>query len=414
MALPCCGGASGSMMRFLAFWILLFGLAEIASAQDHGAGALRDALDKAWARSPQARAAEAREAEVKARLEAAGSLLPAPPSVSLAYLSDQLTDKLGKREWGAEIEFPVWLPGQKRARLDLADHEQSDWSAALAALRLALAGELRERVWAAALAESELKLARARLTTAEALEDDVARRLRAGDLARTDLLLAQNETLAAGGAAYEAESRLADALQAYHALTGDEKPPARPEEALGEGPELDRHPTVEAARNAVVLSRARLKLAAESRRDSPEITLGALRERDAFDEAYRDTLGIKLKIPLATEARNQPLIAAAQTELIQAEAEYAQVRLRIQSEIRLKRRAHDAAAAQLELAQRKQVVAAENLRLLQRAFDLGELDLPALLRAKALAYEADLALLQQTVALARARAALNQALGVLP
>ncbi|HSD59364.1 MAG TPA: TolC family protein [Burkholderiales bacterium] len=386
----------------------------LASAHAGGADNLKEALDQAWARSPQAQAAEAREAELNARLEAAGSLLPAPPAVSLGYRSDQLNDKLGKREWGAEIEFPLWLPGEQRARLDAADREQSDWSAGLIALRLTLAGELRERVWAAALAENELRLARARLATAESLESDVARRMKAGDLARTDLLLAQNEALAAGAAVSEAEIRLAETLQAYHALTGEEKPPAQTEESPGEAPDLDRHPALEAARHAIALAQAKLKLAAESRRDAPEITLGALRERDFVDESYHDTIGIKLKIPFATDARNQPIITAAQTELVQAQAEYRQARLRIESEIRQKRPAFDAATAQLELARRKQAVAAENLRLLQKAFDLGELDLPALLRAKALAYEGDLALVQKTIAVGRARAALNQALGVLP
>lgn len=403
-------------MRSLSFWILLLGLARAAAAEPvpPSAGGLREALDRAWARNPQAQAAEAREGELKARREAADSLLSAPPAVSVGYRSDQLNDKQGKREWGAEIEFPVWLPGERQARLDAADRERSGWSASLDALRLALAGELRERVWAAALAESELRLARARLATAEALEGDVARRLRAGDLARTDLLLAQNESLAAGAAALDAETRLAETLQAYRALTGDEKPPADPGEPPAGAPDLDRHPTLEAARNAVALAQARFKVALESRRDPPEITLGAVRERDSSDEPYHNSIGIKLKIPFATDARNQPVITAAQTELVQAQAEYLQARLRVESEMRQRRQALDAASAQLELARRRQAAAAENLRLQQKAFDLGELDLPALLRAKGLAYDGELALAQQAIAVARARAALNQALGVLP
>lgn len=396
-------------MRFLACWMLA-----LASAHAGGADNLKEALDQAWARSPQAQAAEAREAELNARLEAAGSLLPAPPALSLGYRSDQLNDKLGKREWGAEIEFPLWLPGEQGARLDAANRERSGWSASLAALRLTLAGELRERVWAAALAESDLRLARARLATAESLESDVARRLRAGDLARIDLLLAQNESLAAGAAVLDAEIRLAEALQAYRALTGDEKQPAQAQEPAGEAPDLDFHPTLEAARNTVALAQARLKVAVESRRDPPEITLGAVRERDFSDEPYHSSIGIKLKVPFATDARNQPVITAAQTELVQAQAEYRQARLRIESEIPQKRQALDGAAAQLELAQRKQAASAENLRLQQKAFDLGELDLPALLRARSLAYDGELSLAHQTIAVARARAALNQALGVLP
>lgn len=378
------------------------------------ADGLRDALDKAWARNPQAHVLSAREAEVKARQGAAASLLPAPPALSVSHESERWNDDLGKREWEVEIGLPFWLPGERQARQNLAAAEQSRWQAEISTLRLTLAGELRERIWAAAQAESELALARRRLETAQVLERDVARRVAAGDLARTDLLLAQNDTLAAQASVLEAEVRLARALQDFSTLTGDERLPSEQEEVLRDTAALDLHPQLEAARQAIALARAKLQVAREARRDSPQLSIGTTRERDSFGEPYRDRIGFKFKLPFATEARNQPVLTAAQTELTQAEAEYRQARARLEGEIRQVRQAYQSSLMQLDLARRKQALAAENLALLQKAFDLGELDLPGLMRVKALAFETEFGLFQQVIAVARSRALLNQALGVLP
>lgn len=378
------------------------------------ADSLRDALDKAWARNPQAQALSAREAEIRAGRDAAASLLPAPPALGISHESERWNNDLGKREWGAEIELPLWLPGERQARQKLADAEQSGWQAEISTLRLTLAGEVRESIWTVAQVESELVLARRRLETAQALERDVARRVTAGDLARTDLLLAQNDTLAAQASVLETEVKLSHALQDFSTLTGDERLPSEREEVLRDTVALEAHPQLESARQAIALAQAKLQVARAARRDSPQLSLGTTRERDSFGDPYRERIGFKFKLPFATEARNQPLLTAAQTELTQAEAEYRQARVRLEGEIRQARQTYQSSLLQLDLARRKQALAAENLALLQKAFDLGELDLASLMRIKALAFEAELGLTQQLTATARSRARLNQALGVLP
>jgi cobalt-zinc-cadmium efflux system outer membrane protein len=56
----------------------------------------------------------------------------------------------------------------------------------------------------------------------------------------------------------------------------------------------------------------------------------------------------------------------------------------------------------------------ERAALLQRSFSAGETPLPDLLRARALAARADAAVARQQIALGRAHARLQQALGELP
>ena len=71
-------------------------------------------------------------------------------------------------------------------------------------------------------------------------------------------------------------------------------------------------------------------------------------------------------------------------------------------------------AEALAVAERRHTLAHEALDLVHRAFDLGESDLTALLQSEARAREASVALELRRLEQGRARARLNQALGVVP
>jgi cobalt-zinc-cadmium efflux system outer membrane protein len=400
----------------LSLCIICLALAQSAMAADSPPAApdLHSALERAWHANPQAQALEARRNEVMARRGAAAALLPAAPAASASYRSDQLSRNAGQREFEAELGLPLWLPHEQAARLGLADAEQAELDAASGALRLAIAGELRDAVWAAALAENELQLGRERLQAAMALEKDVARRVDAGYLATTDLLVAQGETLAARGALLDREAQLAQARRSYALLSGGADLPEAGPEAPREVPSLENHPTLRAARTAIALATARVRLATKSRRESPELALFTRSERATSADPYSNSIGVKVRLPLSGTAYSQPAVAAAQTELTQAESEYRLLQQRVAASMSRAQQDLDNALQHVELAQQQQTYAAENIKLLQKAFDLGELDLPALMRARAASQQADLALAQRKIALARARAHLNQAQGILP
>ncbi len=380
------------------------------------ADSLKDALTRAWARAPAVAAQRARESEVGAKAEAASSVFAAAPALTLNARSDRLLKRDGAAEYEAEIGLPLRLSGEKAARQAVFASERSELGANALVLRLNLAGELRETAWAAKLALNELELTKQRGETAKTLEQDVARRTKAGELARTDLNLAKSETLAAQSALLAAQTRVAQALKAYAALTGSEQLPEVIAEASAPAsvPSLDQHPLLEAQRQLVASARARYALATILRRDAPELAFSARRERGGFDEPYANTIGVKLRFPLATQSRNAPLIAAANTELATAEADYTRERVRIELEIDRARRNYDAAAAILANVRVQHALAAENLKLFGKAFGLGALDLPGLLRARAAAFEAELAHTRQQIEVEHARAGLHQAQGVLP
>lgn len=374
------------------------------------ASTLAGQLEAAWQMAPEARALDARADELKARGVAVDSLLAAPPAVAVSYRGDQFTGNAGQRDIEAELGLPLWLPGQRAAHRSALDAEGLALAAQRAALRLRLAGELREKNAALRRADLELALAETRLAEARALEADVERRLRAGDLARTDFLAARMETLTAQRDMTARQTARDAARAALRVLSGSEQ--AAQAETLAEAPAA--HPDLAARNAALTHARERLRASQQNRREAPELALFGRRERGSASADYDTSLGMRIRLPFATEARNAPLRAQAQGEVTVAQAEQEQAQRWLEADIRQSDAALQSARRMQETATQRFEAASENHRHIRRAFDYGERDLAALLRAKgqmdAARLEAALAALDTEIAISR----LNQARGVLP
>lgn len=394
-------------MRYFWFLGLFFSLST------HAAN-LHDALEKAWLRNPQGQMLVAAQDEIQARRDATDSLTPSAPILSVSHRSDQLSANLGQREWEAKLGLPLWQPGERSARRQFVDVGATENGASAAALRLTLAGELREALWECYLAQSEMDLAQERLKTAQVLEQSIQRRVKAGDLAKVDLNLARHETLAAQATLLEREARTAQARQNWQALTGDEQLPKDDEETVAPAAPPHAHPRLEAARQGIALALAKINLAGKTPRDNPELGIFVRVERGIADATYSDSVGVSLSLPLATEARNRPIIAAANVALIQAESEYRLAQSRLDLDIVRARQNLATAVSQLDLAAAQRDLARENLKWLQKAFVLGETGLSNLLKTRATFHESELNYAQRRIGIAQAKARLNQVQGVLP
>ena len=396
-------------------WILLSGLAAVVLTSGSAySQSLRDALEGAWSRQPAARATGAREDELAAKRGAATALFPEPPSVNFGYRTDQPNQNYGARELEGIMSLPVWTPGTRDAAQALAAAESEQFDAGLRAQRWRLAGEVRETYWQARLAATELELALRKVDEAVALAADVERRLKAGDLARTDLNQARVAEQLARAALAETRARTYRAAQAFAVLTGLKSLPAVTEAVAAPVPELDAHPQLIAAGRTVAAARAKLGQATVATRDPPEIELGLRRERGAFGEPYANSVMVGIKLPFGTDARNRPRITAANAELIETDAALMLDRQKLASEI-------EGATVELEQAREIEVLAAERFRLaadtqtlFAKAFTLGELDLPARLRAENERFDAERALTRARIEAGRAISRLNQAQGLLP
>lgn len=405
-------------------------MAAVAPAVADGLDTLRAAIDRAARLDPVLRTLDARADEVDASRAAAAGLFPGAPVVGASLRRDRPDRDLGRNEVEFEVGLPLWLPGQRALRQQLAGDEGAGREAALADARLQVAGRVRESLWMLAFARLDEAAANRRIATVDRLVADVERRVAAGVLARTDLLLARAEAAAARSLLIDARARVEQAMLGWQALAGDRVLPVSWVEAERTGApqgrnssgyaEVDRtssivaHPSMAAALGEVDLARSRLKLASESTRDPPELGLQHRSDRDVSGADYRNSVRVALRVPLATEARNRPRIAAANTERVRAESGLLQLQRRIEADRARAGAELDAARAQEANARERLRDATEHLALVRRAFDLGEQSLVAMLRALVLADEAQADLDRQVAMRDRSIARINQAAGVLP
>ena len=377
-----------------------------------GPATLRDLVDQAWQRSPAARAAPARLEEVAAIRTLSASWLAGQPVLGLAQRDGRWTSEPGVRESEVSLSAPLWLPAQRSARRQLADLSAAQLAAELRKLRLDVAGEVRTRLWDAAAAQAQLQEQEGQRRNAHDLAAEVRRRVNAGDLARADGLLADQEVLAVDVALEQARAQAQAALARLRLLTGPVAAlPLAPEPlALAAGTD----PRLLAVQATTRRAQAALDLVRASRREPPAVSLSVRQERGALPSAPERTLGVAVQIALGSAARHRPAEAAAHAALALAAAEAQQAQDVAASELEVARGALQHAHAALAAASARVSAIDQHQQLIDKAFHLGEGGLAGVLRARALAHEARVAQRQQEVAVGRAHAQLNQASGVLP
>ncbi len=395
--------------RVLCIAVLLSG----ASVRPLHALDMREVLENAWSKSAEIVALEVRRAEIIARKRAAGRLTPGPPSLGIGHLNDYATGDDGYREYDVELGTPIWLPGEGTASRNLADKELARLQAQLALARLSVAGEVRAAYWSVQIGEGSVDLARRRLQAARALQADVDRQVAAGQVALADLLLAKGESLEAQSILSEQEAALTEARLAFQALTGTPSPTdfAEPEPA---DRSFEKHPQLVALRNTVDVAEANTRLIRIQDRDSPEVALLGVIEREFHNDPYDKRIGVRVTIPFATEGRNAPRRAASEAEHTQALAELQTAERQVRAEVG--RAEADLASAQerAALADERHRAFAERLMLVERSVRVGETSFVELVRARAAVFEADIARLRSEIAVMQARSRINQALGLVP
>lgn len=383
---------------------------------------LKQAFDAAWERQPEAQSLELRRDAAAARRQAADNWTVEPPSLEASGKSDQATRNRGGREFIAGVALPLWLPGERSRMGILADAEVRATSSRALAAQLRTAAIIRDAWWSWQRARGEQALTHERLASAERLASDVARRVKAGDLARSDQHQADGSAASAEVALAEAGSALVAATQHLRALVG--RPPA----AQGsDTPEplptiipvdfsaLDAaHPAVAELFDRAEVARKSAELASVQTRANPEITLLTTRERGAFGEDWQTAITVGVRIPFGSESRNQAKVGQARADAIESEGQLRLERERLTTGL-------DAARLHVESAKTRQAAADKRARLaresrdfFEKSFRLGETDLPTRLRIELEATEAERQSTRARIDLAAAISTLRQALGLLP
>ena len=401
--------------------LTLVATAQPASPPPSPTPSLKQALDAAWQLSGTSRAENNRRIELTAKTKAANSWISGEPVAAISHRTDRLNRNDGFREYEAEVELALWNPGVRTAALADLSAQQLGIDGQLALAKLKLAGELRALAASAATAQVELDLNKRKLLDVNLLAQDLNRRVKVGENARVDGLLAQVQVQLAQTAVALAESQLTRLQNQWRSLTGlatvaplDAVPSnLSPIEAQNPTFSPD-HPALRFAQAQLASAQAKLTLAVADKRDPMSVGIGASRERGSFAAANETKLRIALRVPLGGDNRNAPRQAAARAELDTAQAEVDAVARQLPFEIA-------AAGADLRAARAAQFATSERVRLstevqrlIAKSWQLGDSDLPARLRADNEQFEASLALAKANIDVHRAIAHLNQAQGVLP
>ncbi len=379
---------------------------------------LNQAFDAAWQRQPESRSAAARRQAADAQLAFAQRWTAEPVALELSAKTDHLTGNHGGREYVAGVAAPLWLPGERSGVQAVAQAERGTIDSRVGAAQWRVAGAVREAWWAAQRAALEASLAQARLANAQQLADDVARHVKAGDLARADQLQADGVVAAAQSAFLEAQSAQAQSWQALRALTG-----AEPAQVLSTAPEPSpgvslrpaaEHPALRELAGRADLARRTRELASVQTRANPELTLSATRDRGAFGDAYVQSLTVGVRIPFGSDARQRSRLAAAGAEQTEAEVQLELERSRIASDVAATEARVGAARLIVAAADKRAALAFETRRIFEKSFRLGETDLHTRLRVELEAFEAERQRERSHIDLAQAVSQWRQALGLLP
>jgi len=316
---------------------------------------------------------------------------------------------------GMGVEVPLWLPGQKNARRNVADKRRISVTTSEKALQLMLASQIRELLWILRRDQSETLLAHKAWRTAQDLENDVSRGYEAGELARLDQVLARQETLDRREQFLRVQATLVQNFDRYRILTGLEQIPVDFNEQHSDRHEItSEHPALADAMATVATEQAVRDRVLTERRANPTVIVGTRHERPAANADFENTLGVTVRVPFGLPVYSAPRVAEAETSL--ADASTQRDLLKRELDIKLQQAKDQLAAtrASLEVAKEHAELARENLALIRRSFDLGETNLFELLQVQSRTFRAELNLRLNEIQLQSNIARYNQAAGILP
>lgn len=390
------------------------------AASAAGPLSLRQAFDAAWARQPEALALQARRDVARAQQIAAQSWTPEPAALELSNKTDRLNRNQGARELEIAVAVPLWLPGERGRSAALADAEAAATESRATAAQLRVAATVREAWWQWQRARIDADTARDLLTNTQRIAADVARRTKAGDLARADQHQADGVVASAEASLAQAEAGLAAARQHLRALTGttpfpNDLPTATAEPDPGTaGADIEAHAALQELKDRAVVAQRNLALASTQSRANPELMLATTRDRGAFGEAWQQTITFGVRIPFGGGPRLDARRASARAEATEDQAQLALERERVAAERETARVRVESSRIQLVAVERRAQLARESRGFFDKSFRLGETDLPTRLRIEAEAAESERQAARTGIKLAAAISALPQALGLLP
>ena len=316
----------------------------------------------------------------------------------------------------ANLMVPLWNIGQRDAQENLAKEAEKYAGLQALAIKLRVAGLVREALWNMALARIRFEQAREERETARQLLETIKRRVEVGDLPVADELLAQTEFLQKQSVLILAEAELMHTHKRYSSITRMGKVPVVHEEKLVSIKELGQnHPNLIAINSQIDRKQAELIAVKAVGSGQTNVVAGLLSDEGIdYRSNHAEFFNVGVVVPFGGSAHAQPQIAAlnvevtglmSQREMLYRELEQAHHEAEHNMEVN---------EVELENANERQKVSEKLLKMTQLAFSVGEIDLMDLLKIQSQTQQAILYAKERAVIMKRDIAFYNHAVGVMP
>jgi outer membrane protein TolC len=317
----------------------------------------------------------------------------------------------------ANVQVPLWNPGQRDAEKTIAERAEASTEAQSAAIKLRVAGLVRGALWDMALQKIRYEQAQSDVAFFEQLLAKIGLRVELGDLPRADLLLAQTELLQKRSVLTQAEAELMHARKRYSSITQMTKIPVLYQENLIALTEIQHnHPALAALNSQIERKQAEITAIKLIGSGQTNLAVGINSDRGNNDPRSNQTesFNIGVTVPFGGSAHLAPQIAAANVELNKLIAEREQLYRDLEQSHHEAKHNLEVNQVELDIANELKQVAEEHLAMMHLSYSVGEIDLLDLLKIQSRTQQAILNAKERSVMLQRDKALYNQAVGIIP
>lgn len=364
---------------------------------------------------PESQLTSALKQEADALQQRGDSWLAEAPNIALHYFDDLPGDNKGYREFEAELELPLWNWGQRSAGQALAENAIHTTTKQSIALKLKVAGLIRNALWNIALKNNHYEQAKSILTISKQLQSKINRRVELGDLPGSDSLLARSEYLQARSSLAKAEAEMMVARKNYNTLTQLSNIPANFTETLSSLTKVtENHPFLSAVNAIVQRKQAELNWVKSAGSGQTSLSVGGKTERDDKKGDDIESMSVGISIPFGGSAHLAPEIASANIELTKALVQRDRLFRIIEKQHHEAKHALEVTQTELKIANELKQIAESHLKITHLSFTVGEINLLDLLKIQARTQTAIRNAKDHAITLRKNIATYNQSVGIIP
>ncbi|MFA6053432.1 MAG: TolC family protein, partial [Methylobacter sp.] len=272
------------------------------------------------------------------------------------------------------VQVPLWNLGQRDAEQTLAKQAENSAMSQADAVKLRVAGLIRNALWNIALANLSYEQAKTELMITDQLLAKVQRRVELGDLPRADLLLAQTESLQKRSMVTLAEAELMHARKRYSSITQMTKVPGDYQEKLADILKIQQsHPALVAINSQIERKQAQLDTVKLVGSGQTNVAVGVNSDQMTHDPRSNQTasFNIGVTVPFGGSAHLAPQVAAVNVELNKLIAEREQLSRDLEQAHHEAEHNMEVNRVEVGIANELKQVAEEHLKMTQLSFAVG-------------------------------------------